>query len=191
MIFSTFTLAIFSSKLGKLLNSTHLNCRRPKWTTPQRDECRTVHALMMMVCSSVNSMNANTRRRDGGMFGGRGAGDVPFFNALCICSWTGLWWHDTSDYGNTGCRVFKQGIKNWKDFCLKINIPKGNYWNLRIGVVARCQKVPKFDFQSNFLCQISSESFSIFLLKNLNLEGYFLLLTFLITSIFKSLYFLK
>ena len=50
----------FSSKLGKLLNSTHLNCRRRKWTTPQRDECRTVHALMMMVCSSVNSMNANT-----------------------------------------------------------------------------------------------------------------------------------
>ena len=30
-------------------------------------------------------------------------------------------------YGNTGCRVFKRGIQNWKDFCLKINIPKGNY----------------------------------------------------------------
>ena len=27
--------------------------------------------------------------------------------------------------GNTGCRVFKRGIKNLKDFCLKINIPKG------------------------------------------------------------------
>ena len=30
-------------------------------------------------------------------------------------------------YGNTGCRVFKRGVQNWKDFCLKINIPKGNY----------------------------------------------------------------
>ena len=27
-------------------------------------------------------------------------------------------------YGNKGCRVFKQGVQNWKDFCLKINIPK-------------------------------------------------------------------
>ena len=31
------------------------------------------------------------------------------------------------DYGNTGCRVFEQGVQNWKDFCLKINIPKENY----------------------------------------------------------------
>ena len=31
------------------------------------------------------------------------------------------------EYGNTVCRVFKWGVQNWKDFCLKINIPKGNY----------------------------------------------------------------
>ena len=30
-------------------------------------------------------------------------------------------------YGNTGCGVFKRGIQNQKDFCIKINIPKGNY----------------------------------------------------------------
>ena len=30
-------------------------------------------------------------------------------------------------YGNTGCRVFEWGVQNWKYFCLKINIPKGNY----------------------------------------------------------------
>ena len=53
-------------------------------------------------------------------------------------------------YGNAGCRVFKRGIKNWKDFCLKINIPKGNYCILRIGLMGRCQKVPTFDFQSQF-----------------------------------------
>ena len=44
-------------------------------------------------------------------------------------------------YGNTGCRVFKQGVQNWKDFCLKINIPKGNDRILRIGVVASCEKL--------------------------------------------------
>ena len=53
-------------------------------------------------------------------------------------------------HGNTGCRVFKRGVHNWEDFCLKINIPKGNYWILRIGVMGRCQKMPKFDFQSQF-----------------------------------------
>ena len=53
-------------------------------------------------------------------------------------------------YGNTGCQVFKQGVQKWKDFCLKINIPKGSYWILRIGVMGKCQKVPKFDFQSQF-----------------------------------------
>ena len=29
-------------------------------------------------------------------------------------------------YGNMGYQVFKWGIQNWKDFCLEINIPKGN-----------------------------------------------------------------
>ena len=29
-------------------------------------------------------------------------------------------------YGNMGFRVFKQGIQNWKYFCLKINILKEN-----------------------------------------------------------------
>ena len=66
------------------------------------------------------------------------------------------------DYGNTGCRVFEQGVQNWKDFCLKINIPKENYWILRIGVIRRCQKVTKFNFQSHFLRQKSSESFCQF-----------------------------
>jgi hypothetical protein len=27
-------------------------------------------------------------------------------------------------YENTGCRVFKKGIQNLKDFCLKITLPK-------------------------------------------------------------------
>ena len=34
-------------------------------------------------------------------------------------------WH--AYYGNKGCQVFKRGVQNLKDFCLKTNIPKGNY----------------------------------------------------------------
>ena len=36
------------------------------------------------------------------------------------------------------------GVQNQKGFCLTINIHKGKYWILRIGVMGRCQKVPKF-----------------------------------------------
>ena len=45
------------------------------------------------------------------------------------------------DYGNTGYGVSSPRIQNKKKICLKINIPKGNYWILRIGVVASCQKL--------------------------------------------------
>ena len=30
-------------------------------------------------------------------------------------------------YGNTVCRFFKWRVQIWKYFCLKINMPKGNY----------------------------------------------------------------
>ena len=30
-------------------------------------------------------------------------------------------------YGNMGCQVFRQGVENWKYFCLKINIHKANH----------------------------------------------------------------
>ena len=49
-------------------------------------------------------------------------------------------WH-VEVYGSTGCWVFKQGIQNQKDFCLKISIPKENSWILRIGVMASCQNL--------------------------------------------------
>ena len=44
-------------------------------------------------------------------------------------------------FGSTGCWVFKRGVQNWNEFCLKINIPQKNYWILRIGTMGRCQKV--------------------------------------------------
>ena len=46
--------------------------------------------------------------------------------------------------------VFKRGIENQKDFCLRINIPKGNYCILSFALMASRQKGPKFDFQSQF-----------------------------------------
>ena len=66
-----------------------------------------------------------------------------------------------TDYGNTGYGVSSPGIQNQKDFCLKSNISKGNYWILRIGIMGRCQKVPKFDFQSQFSM---SKNIGIFLI---------------------------
>ena len=91
---------------------------------------------------------------------------------------------------NTGCRVFKQEVQNQKDFCLRINIPRGNYWIFRIGLVGRCQKMSKFNFQSQFsMSKIIWISLSLFSLKNTNLGTHFLLLTFLIASIFKPLYY--
>ena len=39
--------------------------------------------------------------------------------------------------GSTCCQVFKWGVQNWNDFCLKNNILKGNYWILRIGAIGR------------------------------------------------------
>ena len=45
-------------------------------------------------------------------------------------------------------------IQNWKDFCPKINISKGNYWILRIGVMGRCKKCFNLTFKVNFLFYI-------------------------------------
>ena len=52
------------------------------------------------------------------------------------------------DYGSTGCGVFKQGLQNWKGFCLRINILKGNYWILRIGLVGASEVFKNQSFKS-------------------------------------------
>ena len=44
-------------------------------------------------------------------------------------------------YGNTGCGVFKRGYKISNFSWHRINVLKGNYWILRIGLMRRCQKV--------------------------------------------------
>ena len=47
-------------------------------------------------------------------------------------------------YGSTGYQVFKQGVQNWKYFCLKIDILKGNYWVLRTDVMGGVKNLALF-----------------------------------------------
>ena len=84
-------------------------------------------------------------------------------------------------YGNTGCQVFMREVRNCKDFCLKINIPKGDYWILKIGVWGTVKKYLDLIFKANFLCQKNHWNlFNFFFsLKVINLGAHFLLLTFL------------
>ena len=90
------------------------------------------------------------------------------------------------------CPVFKWEVQNWKEFCLKINISKENYWILRIGVAGRCQKKGlNLTFKVNFVCQKSLESFPFFSLKNTNLGVHILLLTFFDKINFKITLLLK
>ena len=49
-------------------------------------------------------------------------------------------------YGNTYCGVFKRGVQNKKDFCIRINILKGNYWILRTKNVNNKKCAPKLIF---------------------------------------------
>ena len=76
------------------------------------------------------------------------------------------------------CRVTRGGIQNWKDSCLKINLTKGNNGMLRIGVMGRCQKVPKFNFQSQYSLLKIIGIFPFFSLMNTNLGAHFSLLSF-------------
>ena len=82
-------------------------------------------------------------------------------------------------YGNTGCGVFKRGVQNYKDFCLRINILKGNYGILSFefwinGELSKSAK--NLTFKVNFLCHLNLSHY--FSLKNTNLGAIFLLLTF-------------
>ena len=52
------------------------------------------------------------------------------------------------------------GTKIRETKCPSINIPKRNYWILRIGVMGRFQKLPTYDFQSQFSMSTSPKGFS-------------------------------
>ena len=72
------------------------------------------------------------------------------------------------------------GFNIRKIFGQKSTVVNWNNWNLQIGVMGRCQKVPKSDFQSQFSTSKIIWIFLIFFfaLKNTNLGAHFLLLAF-------------
>ena len=49
-------------------------------------------------------------------------------------------------YGISGFGVSRPGILNKKGFCIKINLPKGNYWILRIGLMGGLSSLQKSEF---------------------------------------------
>ena len=36
------------------------------------------------------------------------------------------------EYGSTGCGVFKWGVQNQRDFCIRINIPRGHHFSNKV-----------------------------------------------------------
>ena len=63
-------------------------------------------------------------------------------------------------------------------------------FDLSFGLMASSQKVPKFDFQSQFsMSKIIQVFLNFFSLKNTNLESQVFLLTFFDKITFKSLYY--
>ena len=68
--------------------------------------------------------------------------------------------HVYEKYGSTGCGGFKGGVQNWKGFCIRINMPKGNYWILRIGLVGSLSSLQKSELLKLII--------SIFNVKKLN-----------------------
>jgi hypothetical protein len=57
-----------------------------------------------------------------------------FLFALCV------------KYGTSGYGVSRPGIQNKKGFCIKINLPKGNYWILKIGLMGSLSSLQKSEF---------------------------------------------
>ena len=54
------------------------------------------------------------------------------------------------DQWNYRLWIFQTQYTNLEKNCLKINIPKGNYWILFFGLMVSCQFVLKFNFHSQF-----------------------------------------
>ena len=84
------------------------------------------------------------------------------------------------DYGNTCWGAFKTGIQFRKVFGYKSTYPQEILGFLRIGEVRKCQKVQKFDFQSQFSM---SKVIQIFL-KKIFIEEYQILEHIFVIKIF-------
>ena len=62
-------------------------------------------------------------------------------------------------HGNTGCGVFKWKVQNQKGFCLRINILKGNYSILRIGLVGASEVFKNQSFKSQLFSSSQKEKY--------------------------------
>ena len=84
-------------------------------------------------------------------------------------------------YDNTGCQIFKWGVQNWKDFCLKINIQKGNWLNFENWCNGEVSNSAKIRLSKSIFYVKNHPNLSQFCfhLKNINLGAHFLLLTFI------------
>ena len=87
---------------------------------------------------------------------------------------------DSMHYGNTICEVFKPGGTK-----LERLLPKNQHTQRKLlNFENWCQKMPKFDYQSQFSMSkiigiwVSPTLSHFFSLKNINLGAHFLLLTF-------------
>ena len=92
--------------------------------------------------------------------------------ATC-CLYSISWWYlgACTQLGKAGAccehiktRFLKEGLSNFQEMGYKIRIliTKGNCWILRIGLMGRCQKVTKFDFEIRFFHVINHRNFSHF-----------------------------
>ena len=73
----------------------------------------------------------------------------------------------------------REGYKIRKCFGSKLTVVKWNDWILRIGVMSRCQKGPKFDFKSQFSISKIIGIFLIFFIEEYEFRS-----TFFVINIF-------
>ena len=120
-------------------------------------------------------------------------------NAKCCYGWTAAlmnrqarWQGNLNkDYGNTGSRVFKRGTKLEKKLHKNQHIKRKllNFENWCNGEVSKIANI--WLSKSIFYVKNHLNLSLFFSLKDNNLGAHFLFSTFLITSIFKSLYYLN
>ena len=112
-------------------NSLEKNCdfilakRKPKSVYCKKEESDTIEKRITQfdVCRDLHFMRAKNFTNSSGLIGYSSGFHRAQDDLESLCKYIIKY----LKYGNTDCRVFKGGIQNWKDFCLKINIPKENY----------------------------------------------------------------
>ena len=75
----------------------------------------------------------------------------------CVKLKTKLW--QGTQYGNTGCGVFKWEVQNSKGYCIRINILKGNYCLLRIGLMGASEVFKNMSFKNQLFSSSHSPNY--------------------------------